>query len=93
MNLCLKLDLFINLTIVSVINKGIWSSARILSLCARSPEFNSRNAPSKLSQQKVFELRSRHFVYRHDLVIGLILEMPHFSKLRQKVCEFYLANF
>ena len=82
-----------NLNIVNIIHKGIWSSGMILALGARGPEFNSRNAPSMLSQQKVFELPSRHFVYWHDPVFGLILEMPHFSKLRRKVCEVYLANF
>ena len=59
-----------NLTIVNIIDQGIWSIGMILALGARGPEFNSRNAPSKLSQQKEFELRSRNLVCKHDSLFG-----------------------
>ena len=59
-----------NLNIVNIIDKVIWSSGMILALGARGPEFNSRNAPSNLSQQKVFQLLSRHLVYWHDSFFG-----------------------
>ena len=59
-----------NLNIVNIIDKVIWSSGMILALGARGPEFNSRNAPSNLSQQKVFELGGRHLVYWHHSLFG-----------------------
>ena len=59
-----------SINIVNIIDKGIWSSVMILALGARGPEFNSQNAPSSLSQHKVFELRSRHLFYCHDFLIG-----------------------
>ena len=50
-----KLHWFINLNIVNIIDKGICSSGMILALGARGPEFNSRNAPFKSSQQNMFD--------------------------------------
>ena len=54
-----KTSLFMNLTI-----------GMILALGARRPGFNSRNAPSNLSQQKVFQLCSRNLVDWHDSLFG-----------------------
>ena len=53
-----------NLNIVNIIDKVIWSSGMILALGARGPEFNSRNAPHYQHGRKVndFHLTKRDWL-------------------------------